>query len=87
MYSHRLGEAADAMEKGIQVAPTFQPNHVFLMHTLVSAGRRADAERSAQRYELIYGTRSVPLRTPGCSAPLRQEWEVSLRQLGLEPQP
>lgn len=85
MYDNNFDKAIEVMEQGIQIAPSFQPNHVFLMHMQFKSGNLEAAARSAQRYELIYGTRKVPLRTPGPRASTVGAWIHSLSSLGLEP--
>lgn len=88
MYGGNFDKAIEAMEKGIQVAPTFQPNHIFLIHSLVMANRMEEAQRSVQRYELIYGNRLVPLRMLGPDARDRaSDWKKSLTLVGMKHQP
>lgn len=88
MYGENFDKAIEAMEKGIQVAPTFQPNHIFLIHSLVMANRMEEARRSVQRYELIYGNRQVPLRMLGPDAKSRaSDWKFSLTLMGMKHQP
>lgn len=85
MFDDQPEKACEVFERGIKSGPTFLPNHVYLMHTLMVEGRIEEAKRAAQRYELIYGTRSVALETPGPRLDGRSRWEPAVQALGLLP--
>ena len=85
MFDDQIDKARAVFERGIHSGPTFLPNHVFLMNMLVRHGELEVAHRAAQRYELIYGSKEVRIKTPGPRLTEKSNWEPSLIELGLIP--
>lgn len=77
-------DAASTYQKAIKVGPGFLPNHIFLIHSLVKAGLRKEAEQAADQYRAQVGSNEVKIRSPLLKREGAIDWRTSVSQIGLD---